>query len=416
MQDCALYAKLLGLEFPWDVVGVDLNIEDRTVLVSVAHVAGEPTRCPECKVSCPKHDTRTRKWRHLDTMQYRTVLTAEVPRVDCPEHGVKQMKVPWAGPKSRFTALFECLVIDWLHDASISAVAAQLGLSWDEVSGIMARAVSRGLARRQLVVPAVIGVDETSFQKRHEYVTVVCDPTGKKVLYVADGRGVSSLAGFFGALTPEQLDGIEVVAMDMSGPFLSATRAALGETADERIVFDKFHIASLLGDAVNTVRRTEHKALLARSDDQLKGTRHLFLTNRNNLSSGQLRSIEAFRKSNLKVARAWAIKETFMDVFAVVRAGDVERQLKKVLGWMARSRLAPMKRAAKTIRRHLDGVINAALSGVTNATSEAINSRIQWLKKQAAGFRNRERFRNAIYFHLGGLDLYPDAVSTHPNS
>lgn len=103
---------------------------------------GVGTTCPECGETCGRYDTRTRTWRHLDTMQYRTLLTADVPRVKCSEHGVKQVKVPWAEPGSRFTAMFEALVIDWLHEASTSAVARMLGMSWDEVDGVMSRAVA----------------------------------------------------------------------------------------------------------------------------------------------------------------------------------------------------------------------------------------------------------------------------------
>jgi len=108
-------------------------------------------------------------------MQYRTILVADVPRVQCDEHGVVQVAVPWSDPKSRFTALFEAFVIDWLKEASFSAVARQLSLSWDQVGGIQDRAVRQGLARREKQRPHRIGVDETSFSKGAEYITVVND-------------------------------------------------------------------------------------------------------------------------------------------------------------------------------------------------------------------------------------------------
>ena len=139
MQDRDLYAKLLGLEPPWEVVDVDISMEDHAVQVFVALRAGAPTPCPACRKRCPRHDTRTRSWRHLDTMQYKTMLVAEIPRIDCPTHGTRQVKVPWAGPRSRYTALFECLVIEWLQHGSIKAVAELLAMSWDQVAGIMAR-------------------------------------------------------------------------------------------------------------------------------------------------------------------------------------------------------------------------------------------------------------------------------------
>ena len=188
-------------------------------------------------------------------------------------------------------------------------------------------------------MPKVLGVDETSFQKRHEYVTVVCDPVRAAVLFVSDGRSAESLSGFFDPLTASERARIEAVAMDMSGAYLSAVTRALGPDAHERIVFDKYHLASLLGDAVNKVRREEHKTLLEKHDERLKGTRHLFLMNPWNMSRAQTAELTQLKSSNLKVARAWAIKETFMDAFAFRQPKRAERALKEVLAWMARSRL-----------------------------------------------------------------------------
>lgn len=407
MRDRDLYRTLLGLSDPWDVVDVEIEAKDRKVVVYVAHRTDANLHCPECGTRCPRHDTRTRSWRHLDTMQYQTILTAEVPRTKCDEHGVRQVKVPWAEEKSRFTALFECLVIDWLHQGSISAVAQLLGLSWDEVDGIQRRAVQRGLARRAVEAPALVGVDETSFQKRHKYVTVVSDLARARVLHVAEGRSSESLMSFYNSLTQAQRAAIKGVAVDMHEPFISATRKALPD-GDDLISFDKFHIAKHLSDAVNKVRRAEHRELLGKGDDRLKNTRFLWLRNPENMTTEQARAFAPLRKSNLRVARAWAIKETAMGLWAYKSPAAAERAWKGLLGWMARSRLDPMIRVGRMLRRHLKGVLNAVLTGVTNAMSEGLNSRIQWIKKQACGFRNRERFRNAIYFHLGGLDLYPE--------
>lgn len=153
MQDRKLYEQLLGIHRPWRVRDIDLQLEDGDVVVFVEHMPGERLTCPTCGETSPGYDTRQRRWRHLDTMQYRTVIEAEVPRVRCATHGVVQCRIPWADEGSRLTALFEALVIDWLHEASVSAVARQLRLSWDAVAGVQRRAVRRGLARRELEPP-----------------------------------------------------------------------------------------------------------------------------------------------------------------------------------------------------------------------------------------------------------------------
>jgi transposase len=195
-------------------------------------------------------------------MQYRTYVIADVPRVQCEEHGVRQIEVPWSDASSRFTALFEALVIDWLREANVRAISRRLRLSWEQVAGIQSRAVKRGLARREQRPPRQIGVDETAFQKRHEYVTVVHDIDEEVVVHVADDRKQEALEGYFEALGPKACAALERVAMDMWAPYIAATRAQV-PNADAKIVFDKFHIAKHLGDAVDKVRRQENRELVS---------------------------------------------------------------------------------------------------------------------------------------------------------
>ena len=368
------------------------------------------------KARGPRYDSRERRWRHLDTMQYRTILVADVPRVQCDEHGVVQIMVPWSDPKSRFTALFEALVIDWLKEASFSAVARQLSLSWDQVGGIQERAVRRGLARRKKQRPRRIGIDETAFRKRAEYITVVNDLDQNKVLWIGDDRRKQTLDAFYAELGVAGCERLESVAMDMWAPYISSTREHVPD-ADQRIVFDKFHIAQHLGRAVDEVRRAENRELVREGDGRLKNTKYLWLTNPDRMSRSRWEGFASLRDSQLRVARAWAIKESAMMLWGYVRRGWAERAWKGWYDWAIRSRLAPIKRVARLIKYYWDGVINAATTNVTNARSEGLNSKIQWVKRKACGYRNRKRFHNAIYFHLAGLDLYPDALkSTHTNA
>ena len=277
MQDHELYRRILGIEAPWQVDSVDLKLEAGEVHVRLAHQDRMDWPCPECGASCKLHDHQPeRQWRHLDTCQYRTILHAAPPRSECPEHGVRVVKLPWAEPSSRFTALFEALAIEWLKAASQKAVAGLLKLSWDEIHGVMERAVKRGLGRRQAEPVAQIGVDEKAFRKGHHYLTLVNDLARGRVLYVAADRKQSSLDGFWETLTPQQMSSITAVAMDMWNPYIASVREHLPE-ADGKIVFDKFHIAQHLGNAVDKVRRKENKILRAAGDDTLVGTRYDWL-------------------------------------------------------------------------------------------------------------------------------------------
>jgi len=290
---------------------VDLSVKAGEVKVYVEQEPGAERQCPKCGKVSPGYDRRQRSWRHLDTCQFKTILVADVPRVKCSEHGVVTVTVPWAEPGSGFTALFEALVIDWLKEASVQAVSRRMGLSWNAIDGIMQRAVIRGLAQREETSPERIGVDETSFRKRHDYVTVVSDRDNSTVLHVADDRTQDSLKAYYASLSDEQKAAIESVSMDMWPAYIGATLESLPD-AEEKIAFDKFHVAKYLGDAVDKVRRVEHKALCAKGRDDLKGTKHRWLANPENMSFRQWRGFRALRESTLKTARAWAIKEFAM--------------------------------------------------------------------------------------------------------
>jgi len=405
MKDTQLYSQILGIEKPWKVSAVKVSLADDQVEVFVAH-DGKSLTCPKCGKQCPGYDKRQRTWRHLDTCQLKTLLVAEVPRVKCSEHGIVTMSVPWAEPGSGFTAMFEALVIDWLKAASTSAVSERLRLSWNAVDGIMQRAVKRGLSRRGDLSPKKISVDETSYRKGHDYVTVVTDQARGAVLHVAEDRDAASLSSFYQLLSEEQIAGIESVCMDMWPAYIKATRDAI-EDADSKIAFDRFHVAQYLGKAVDQVRRQEHRQLIRQGDDSLKGSKYLWLRNPSSMSWHQQRSLSQLRQSSLKTARAWAIKDFASHLWAYVSRGWAHKGWKRLINWMARSRLKPMQATARTLCKHLWGILNAVILGVDNSHAESMNSRIKTVKTRARGFRNKARFRNAIYFHLGGLQLYP---------
>jgi transposase len=377
MRDKDLYSQILGIQPPWKVAHVELEVEAGEVKVFIEQAPGTRQQCPRCGADCSGYDHRQRSWRHLDTCQLKTILVADVPRVNCSEHGVVTVHVPWSEPDSGFTALFEALVIDWLKEASIAAVSRRLGLSWNAIDRIMQRAVRRGLRRRSALWPIHIGVDETSFRKRHDYVTVVSDKS--RVLYVADDRSQDSLAGFYESLSEDQRVAIKSVSMDMWPAYIKATRNVIPD-ADEKIAFDKFHVAKYLGEAV--VVRTKHR----------------WLMNPGNMSLGQWRDFKALRESTLKTARAWANKEFAMSIWHYTSRTWAIKAWKRWLSWAVRCRLDPMKKVARTIKAHLRGIINAVVLKVDNGGAESINSRIKMIKVRSRGFRSKSRFRHRFLF------------------
>ncbi|WP_210492944.1 transposase family protein, partial [Pantoea ananatis] len=107
MDEKSLYTHILSLSAPWEVLSLALDQVAGEVTVTVGIAGNTRHSCPECGRPCPVHDHRHRKWRHLDTCQFTTVVEASVPRIQCPEHGCQTLPVPWAGPGSRYTLLFE---------------------------------------------------------------------------------------------------------------------------------------------------------------------------------------------------------------------------------------------------------------------------------------------------------------------
>ena len=309
MRDVELYATILGLTPPWTVVAVDVDVTGVQVTVKVDPGPG-PFPCPECQTTSPGYDRRPRRWRHLDTCQLRTWIEAEIPRVQCPQHGVKQITIPWAEPGSQFTLLFERLAIDFLREGSVTGAAALLRITWDEAWGIKDRAVRRGLARRTAEPISHLGVDEKAIAKGHRYLTIVADLGRHRVLFLHDDRTAESLDAFWPTCTPAQLDSLEAVAMDMWDPYVQSVSTHVPHGA-AKIVFDKFHIVKHLHEAVDKVRRTEHCLLVRQADKRLTGTKYLWLRRPSDFSSEQRRTFRQLLGSDLKVGRAWALKERF---------------------------------------------------------------------------------------------------------
>ena len=407
MRDVELYRHLLGLGAPWTVRSVQLNVKEQRVDVWAEHAEGVRWSCPECGGELAVYDhAEERVWRHLDSCQFLTYLHAQPPRVQCPQHGVRQVRLPWAEPRARFTTLFERLAIDVLQDTGIQGAAHILRLSWDEAWHILERAVARGQRAKPARVVAQVGIDEKAIAKGHQYFTLVCDLERATVEYIAEERKQASLDGYFAGLTADQRAAITAIAMDMWDPYLQSIQAHVPDAAS-KIVFDRYHIMTHMGKAVDTVRKGEHRVLRARGDETLTGSKYVWLYAEENLPAKQRPTLKGLLARPLKTARAWAIKESLRDLWSYSLRGWALRHWKRWYFWATHSRLAPVIEAARTIQRHLPNVLTYFAHPVTNAVSEGLNSKIQTIKKMAYGFRNRNHFKTAIYFHCGGLDLYP---------
>lgn len=399
------YALLLGLDKAWRVSDVHLATDLKRVEIAL-QPTGTPLVCPDCGKPAPGYDKgEQRSWRHLDTMQFETRITASVPRCKCPDCGVKTVAVPWAGKHSRFTLMFEAFAIEvMLACGNVKAASGLLNIDWNSADNIMKRAVDRGLARRETDEVTRVGIDEKSFGKGQDYVSLMTDIDGGRVLEVVPGRDREAADKLWETLPESQREQVEAIAMDMWRAFESSAKANAPQ-AD--IVYDRFHVSKHLNEAVDKVRRKENKALQRLDDKTLTGTKQLWLFAPENMSRKLRKALKELRELGLGTGRAWAIKEALRKFWDYEYVGSARKYFGWWYGWAVRSRLKPIVEVAKMLKRHLEGLLNFTRHRVTNAMTEGFNSKVQHLKYSARGLRNFESYRRRILFFCGKLELMP---------
>jgi transposase len=409
MKDTALnahYQQILGDTSPWAVSEVRLDVEH---LVNEVKLTVRPDAiwgCPQCHSRMHIKEWRTRRWRHMDTCQFKTILEAAVPLVECSEHGAQTVQVPWAEGSGRFTLFFERFAVQVLEACPTARAAELLNISWDEADGIKQRAVCRGLARRQIIGLEYVCVDEKAVGRGQDYVTVVTGVVGgkPKVLYVGDGRDEASLNGFWKWLGPEACARIKAVSMDMSPAYQSSVRRYCPQA---ELIFDPFHLMKMLNKAVDEVRRQEVMMGTGAEQTALKQTRQMWLWGEENLPERHTARFEALKASTLKTARAWRLKELWRTFKQCLDVDDAHAFFHKWYVLAIQSKLEPVKKVARSFKAHLAGIVSLFKHGFCNALAEGVNSRIQLLMQKSCGYRNRQRLKTDILFHFGGLNMDP---------
>lgn len=407
VKDVELYRHLMGIVEPWTVDRVEMNVKDRRVDVWITHPAGSQWPCPICGLTLSLFDhAEERLWRHLDSCNFETYLHARVPRVECPQHGKVQVRVPWAEPNARFTAMFERWAIQLMQETDTSGAAELLGISWDEAWGIQERAVARGLLARPLLALRQMGVDEKAVGRGQQYMTLVYNIEDSTVVWAGEDRKKETLDTFFRTLTTEQKSAIEDVALDMWDPFMASIMEHVPE-AERKMVFDRFHIMKHANEGVDKVRKSENRELWKNEDPTLKGSKYIWLHREKTLPEKYRTRFEELQALNLKTGRAYALKEALADLWDYPSRTWAEKYRGRWHFWATHSRLKPMIEVANMIKNHLAGVMNYFTHRITNAVAEGLNSKIGTIQKMAYGFRNREHFKTAVLFRCGGLQLYP---------
>jgi transposase len=401
------FGKLLNLPKPWVVERMEINHVDQEAHVWLTH-GQVHFPCPKCLANGPVHDhTAERMWRHLDLWKAKTFIHARLPRVRCPKHGVLQVEVPWATPFLAMTMDMEAAVIrEVLACKTVKGACTILRMGWDQVRGVMTRAVERGIARRSDDQATFIGVDEKALLKRHRYVTLVYDLKAKVVLDVMPDRTEESLLAYYRSLKPTKLVNIQMVTMDMWGPYKTATMKMV-PLAQHKIVHDRFHVAMHMGKAVDRVRIEEHRKLMTQRDDSLKGTKHWWLYGQENLPRHLIDSLANLVATDLETAKAWTIKEHLRHLWSLDTVAAAKSYARAWATAAKTTGLKPVMAVADLVLNHLEQIVNFARNPVTNAGAEGINSVVMTLQRAARGYRTWSTFRTAILFFCGGLNLYP---------
>ena len=402
MDDRELIEGLYSITRPWFVSRVVLHPGTGRLDAYLDHDESCRWQCPTChKEYCISDHVKERVWRDLDSGIYQVYLHARIPRVECPEHGKVQVTLPWAEKHSRFSMRFESLTLQLMGDMDIKNSSLILGITWFQAHGIMQRAVKRGLARKSST-PSRIGIDEKSYGRGHRYMTLVFNHDNPGVDFIALGRREESLDQYYGSIGKDASSLIIAVSLDMWDPYIASTRKHV-DSADSKMVFDRFHIMKHMNMAMDDVRRQE--SALPENRERLKKTRYIWLYSRENLPEEYRERYGELKQSDLKTARAYAIKENLRNLWTCESEDEARDFWKRWYWWASHSRLKPVIEAARIMTRYLYGILSYFRHRVTNAMAEGMNSKIATVQKMAYGYRNHENLKTAIYFHCGNLDM-----------
>lgn len=402
-QDLLLFQAALGLSAPWQVTSVEFDRDARRLDLRVDFLKGATFSCPECGVSGLKaYDTSEKCWRHMDFWQHQTYLTARVPRVRCAEHGVRQVALPWARPQSGFTLLFEALIMAMVAEMPVATLAALVGEHDTRVWRVVHHYVDVAVDSQDLAGLERVGVDETSSRRGHDYVTVFADLDQRRGVFVVEGKDHETVQAFSLFLQTHGGDVGQVseVCQDMSEAFLKGTRENLPEA---QITFDRYHVRSHLSKAVDEVRRQESK----HHKDLLRNTRYMWLKRPANLTDRQRDLLDELLAQPLETVRAYTLAQQFDSFYEIADQDTAQEYLRRWIIEVDASGLEPVKRFARMLEDHWDGVIRWHHSQISNGLLEGLNSLIQAAKRRARGYRSNRNFITMIYLIAGKLNAWP---------
>ena len=347
------------------------------------------------------YDTTEKTWRHLNFFEHECYINARVPRVKLPNGKTKLIKTPWEGLSNGFTLLFEALLLQLCQAMPVNKVAAITKTSDDKLWNMCERYIESVRGYENFEDIDAIGMDETSRAKGHEYITLFVNLKKRRTIFITEGKDNTTVKRFKEDFIEHNGDikTIKNVSCDMSPAFIKGVKENL---PNAEITFDKFHILKIINEAVNSVRKQE-----VSTHNILKGTKYIWLKNYNNLTQKQKDQLESLTMSNMniKTIRAYNIRQSFQDIYQATTQEEFVTYLNKWYYWATHSRLEPMVKAARTVKRHWDGIVKWYESKINNGILEGLNSVIQAAKSKARGYKTFKNYKIIVYLLTGKLDF-----------
>lgn len=399
-----LFQQALHINAPWLIKSVDFNADRKRLDIYIDFKKGSTFADPDATSDPAKmykaYDTVKKTWQHLNFFEYECHLHARVPRIKRDDGKVRLIPTTWEGKVSGFTLLFEALLIQLCKAMPVHNVSQLTGVSDHKVWRVLDTYIALAKKDEDFSGLSIIGMDETSIAKGHEYITLFVDLVERRTVHISAGKDNKTVVDFVEELEVKQGDrkSIKQVSCDMSPAFIKGVKENLPEA---EITFDKFHIIKLINEAVDQVRREE-----GRYTPELKGNRYIFLKNSVNLTEKQKEIKEelSLAKLNLKSIRAMHIREAFQQVYQAESSEQFEGLLNGWYYWATHSQLAPIVKVAKTIKKHWEGILSWKKSQINNGILEGLNSILQAAKRKARGYKI-QHFKTIAYLLTGKLDF-----------
>ncbi len=397
-----LFTQALGIEGPWKITSLTFDAAKHKLDINVDFERGSTFAYtdPDTKETgyYKAYDTVDKTWRHLNFFEHECYLHARTPRIKTPSGGIHLVAPPWSGLTKGFTLLFEAFLFELCRNMVINQVGKMMNVTDHKLWSMLERYIAKARAQSDHSTLTRLGIDETSIAKGHDYISLFVDVERKKTVFITHGKDNTTVTRFVEDLEAHQGKAANItdVSCDMSAAF---TKGVTEQLPDAQITYDRFHVIKVVNEGVDAVRRMELK-----TTPLLKGARYALLKNEATLTKKQKAKRESLSQYKLKSMRALHIREAFQDIYQAETEEEFTTLLKRWYYWATHSKLKPMIDAARTIKRHWDGIVAWKKSQITNGLLEGLNSIIQAAKRKARGYK-LEHFKVMAYLLTGKLNF-----------